>query len=351
MNFSFKEINANTFQDFVIKANYNTFLQSLGWQHFNQLLKTTTWLFGLYKNQNLISVSLVLKIQAKRGTFLFLPHSPIFKDFGQEITSDQFRGYGELLNQWKNYLKNLAIEQKCSFVRFQPIVFKNIDVQKVFLEAGFRKAPLHMHTELSTNVDLIPDFEQILLNMRKTTRQMIKKAEKMLAQKEVQVEEFNELSDELYEVYKSTYTRGNFVPYSKDYLQKEYQAFKLKEKVRLYGVRYQGELISWGMVLIFGKRAFYHHGANILSKVVPNSYLIQWEGIKFAKSLGCISYDFWGVAPKDQTNHPWANISLFKRGFGTTDTQLLEAQDLIISPFYWINWIIETIRAKKRGFE
>jgi len=114
---------------------------------------------------------------------------------------------------------------------------------------------------------------------------------------------------------------------------------------------YDGKVYSWGMYIFNGKRAFYHQGANILHKKIPASYLTHWTGINLAKERGCQSYDFWGVAPKDKPNHPWASISVFKRGFGGEDVKLVSAQDIPLSSKYWFTWIIEKIRAKRRGFE
>jgi len=45
-------------------------------------------------------------------------------------------------------------------------------------------------------------------------------------------------------------------------------------------------------------------------------HLLQWAAIKITKQLGYKYYDFWGIAPSDQPNHPWSGISRFKRGLG-----------------------------------
>src|SRR3990167_9289674 len=56
-----------------------TFLHSWQWGLFNYQLGIKNYQLGVYDNDELIGVALVLKIIAKRGTFLFIPHGPIVK--------------------------------------------------------------------------------------------------------------------------------------------------------------------------------------------------------------------------------------------------------------------------------
>ncbi len=336
---------SNIWQSFIEKLNLNTFLHSLEWQNFNTLQNFKTWKLGLFDSDNkLISVALIIKVEARRGHFLFCPHGP------QSVNNDNESQYKAELTEWTKFLKNLAKEENCCFFRIQPIVESNQQNSKVFADVGFRKSPIHMHTELSSVLNIDKTEEEILLGMRKTTRQMIKKGLKMIADGEVEIKNFDQVDDKLYRVYQETGSRGNFVIFSKKYLMDEFNSFNASGKTKLYGIYYKKELLSWGMVLFCGKRAFYHQGANILNKDVPASYLCQWTGIKFARDYGCETYDFWGVSPVDAVNHPWGNISIFKRGFGGQDVVLLHAQDYILDFRYWLTYAIETFRAKKRGF-
>jgi lipid II:glycine glycyltransferase (peptidoglycan interpeptide bridge formation enzyme) len=327
---------------FLLTQNHNTFLHSPAWIRFNSLQNHQSWQFGLYEADTLISIALVLKYITKRGTFLVIPHG----------VQDVRGGTGTLLG-WAPFLKKLAHKEGASFVRIQPIVSNTTQNQTLFTEAGFKIAPLHLHTEYSTLLDITPETEKILMGMRKTTRQMCKKGEKLVLEGRVEIIEYDSVSNDLYEIYTSTFQRGNFVPYSQQYLQDEYSSFKSSgnvNQVRLFAIKHEGKILSWAMILVSGKRAFYHQGANILSKEIPASYLAQWTGIKWAQVQGCESYDFWGVSPAGVENHPWKNISLFKRGFGGEDVDLLHAQDLRVSLKYWFTWAIDTYRAKKRGF-
>ncbi|MEM1312057.1 MAG: peptidoglycan bridge formation glycyltransferase FemA/FemB family protein [Patescibacteria group bacterium] len=340
------EINEQFIWDkFVAELGLNTFLHTSGWVGFNQKQGSKLWKLGIFEAEKLVSVALVLKIEAKRGKFLFCPHGP------QSIYTQKFDSIRALeLETLTDYLKDLAKRERCTFIRIQPIIPKTEDNADVFKQAGYRAAPIHMHTELTTVLDLQRSTDKILLGMRKTTRQMIKKGNSLIDSKLVEVEFCSEISDDLYEVYQATGKRGGFVIYSKKYLQDEFESFYNSDNACLYKINYDGKIISWGMVIFAGKRAFYHQGANIIHKSIPGSYICQWTGIQLAIQKGCTTYDFWGVSPLNSPDHPWSRISLFKRGFGGSDVELLHAQDLVLGWQYWLNWSIEKIRAKKRGF-
>jgi peptidoglycan pentaglycine glycine transferase (the first glycine) len=333
-------------QEYAIKLNYNTFLHSNQWSQFNQMQHHKVWQFGLFDGDILVSICLAIKVEAKRGSFILVPHGPQ-DDLSFE---DDFEKKSTILKTWTTHLKQLALLEKCDFIRIQPIVLKTVQNQDLFSGSGFRLAPIHVHTELTTLLNLERSEKEILLGMRKTTRQMIKKAEKMIDSGDIEVSFPQKIDQQMHQVYQDTYIRGGAVAYGPEYIDTEWGVFSKDGNAKLIVIKSAGKIYSWGLVLIFGKRAFYHQGGNILDKNIPSSYLLQWSGIKFAKDSGCQTYDFWGVSPKDKTNHPWANISLFKRGFGGNDVELLHAQDYILTPKYWLNWTVEKFRAFRRGF-
>ena len=46
------------------------------------------------------------------------------------------------------------------------------------------------------------------------------------------------------------------------------------------------------------------------------TYLLQWEAVRAALSAGCLSYDFFGIPPADDPDHPMHGLYRFKTGFG-----------------------------------
>ena len=71
--------NKNEWEDFLMQCAEKTFLQSWNWASFAKASEGQgkIWRLGIYENNSLIAVCLTLKVTAKRGTFLFIPHGPV----------------------------------------------------------------------------------------------------------------------------------------------------------------------------------------------------------------------------------------------------------------------------------
>ncbi|MDO8639344.1 MAG: peptidoglycan bridge formation glycyltransferase FemA/FemB family protein, partial [bacterium] len=191
--------------------------------------------------------------------------------------------------------------------------------------------------------------EELLVQMRKTTRYEIKKALK----ENIKIIKETNPSDikKFYDLQIETSKRQKFVPFSYKFLYEQFKVFSENGNALLYKAEFEKKLLAQAFVIFYGKEAVYHYGASTdEGRRHPGAYLIQWEAIKEAKKRGITRYNFWGVAPLDKTDHRFAGLSLFKRGFGGEDFEYLNAQDLIINkPKYFINYIIESLRNRLRG--
>jgi len=346
-----KEItNKNEWEGFLENCTEKTFLQSWNWGEFNQKMKDPAngagkiWRFGAY-NEKLLGVVLVLKISARRGTFLFIPHGPVVFD---DITEKDKK---EVLKLFLLHLENIAKEEKASFIRVSPLFYRTEENQSIFADLGFRNSPMHASAyEATWKLDIYPSEDELLKNMRKTTRYLIKKVSE---NPDVLIEKSTDPKDiEIYQkLNKEVSKRQKFVPFSPSSIENEFNIFaKDKEVIFLFG-KYKGEVAAGAMVIFWSGTAFYHQAAS-LGKFAKYSipYLLQWEAIKEAKNRGCKIYDFWGFTdPEKFPNHPWAGPTLFKMGFGGYKKEYIQTQDLVISPKYWFNYIIEVLRKYKRG--
>jgi lipid II:glycine glycyltransferase (peptidoglycan interpeptide bridge formation enzyme) len=221
--------------------------------------------------------------------------------------------------------------------------------QEFFSLQHFRRAPMHMHTERSWILSLIPSEESLLSSMRKTTRYAIRRAQK----EGVTIEEsaLPDDVDRFLPLYEKTVSRQGFTPFSREYLLKKFQAFATGNHARWFFSLHEGKTIAAAMILLLPHAAFYHHGASDPAHArIPAAHLLQWKVICRAKQQGCREYNFWGIAPEGEPKHPWAGISLFKKGFGGADFPYLHAQDKVLSKRYWFNWVVESMRRIKRGY-
>lgn len=324
-------------QDYFEKALSPTFLQTWEWGEFQKKLGYSILRLGLFNDKKIEAIALVVKIKAKRGNFLFIPHGPL--SAGDKIYLPQFR----------DHLIAIGKKEGFSYLRISPITINEPKNVKLFEKSGFVKAPTHMHAENIWVLDINKSEEDLLSQMRKTTRYLVKKAlkdeiviEKIVDKKAVSI---------FWKVYTTTAEREKFTPFSKNYIEKEFEAFNETGNAIFLTAYEKGKrkCLASALILFTKSGAFYHQGASVHSKL-PVTYLMQWTAILEAKKRGCTLYNFWGIAPTGNEKHPWYGLTLFKKGFGGYQIDYIPAQDLIISPLpYYLTYLCEKLLRWKRN--
>ena len=323
---------AKVWEDFVQDWHPNNFLASWKWGDFNEALGGKVFRLGLFDVKNLVGACLVVKVEAKRGSFLLCPSGPLIKN--PDTSKFQF---------FLEKLKEMAREEAVNFIRLRPL-YENGQVDEILDKLAPRRSPTHVHAQVSWILKIDKDEEQLLAEMRKTTRYLVRQADKMGVRVE---EQNNEIGIKVLEkLQEETVKKHHFVPFSNDYLEKEFDTFGDQAKILI--AKKGKEILSVAMIIFYGDSAFYHHGASISTKI-PASYLLQWEAIKLAKSAGKKYYNFWGIAPTDSPNHHWAGLTLFKRGFGGFRLEYTQPRDIPLTAAYLLIYWFEKLRSYRRG--
>ncbi len=282
--------------------------------------------------------ALLINIAARRARYILCPHGPL-------VAEDNDAALQAIIEYAISYGRNCGAD----FVRIAPLLTDLPKHRQIFSAQGFRKAPIHVHPELSWILNLSPEQDKLLANLRKTTRYSIRKAEK----DGVTIRSSTEPTDlELFwNLYQATVVRQHFTPFSLAYLEREFHVFTQHQAARLFLADHQGETVAGALIIFTPQSAFYHHGASLQKDPkLTAAYLLQWAVIKYAKERGCRKYNFWGISPENEPKHPWAGLSLFKKGFGGEAHRYVSAQDKPLSTRYWLNWGVETIRRYRRGY-
>jgi len=344
LNMVIKEITQKEiWENFLLGCKEKTFLSSWNWGEFQKEMGNRIWRLGVFNNDELVAVVLVIKTVARRGIFLLIPHGPNLKSPNQKA---------QIFKILLEKLKEISEKEGADFIRINPILERNEENMEIFKSLGFKQAPIHAHPEASWKLDITPSEEQLLSQMRKTTRYLIKQAEKdqdieVFKSKDLKdVEVFNKIHLEVVKVQK-------FIPFSLEYFKKEFSVFEKDDEICIFFAKYKGEITAASYVIFWSNIGFYHHAA-LLPKYhkIPLAYLLEWESIKEAKKRGCRLYDFWGyVNPQENPNHPWAGPTLFKMGFGGRAYEYVKTQDLPLSKKYWLTNFFEKLRKIKRGYE
>jgi len=325
-------------EEFLSQCQTKTFLQSWSWGEFSRAMGEKVWRFGMYDNAELIATALVEKKVARRGTFLLIPHGPVGENSNKEV-----------LQSLLEKLKDIAKEEKASFVRVNSLWERNEENKTIFRNLGFRQAPIQTHPESSWKLDITPSEDDLLSNMRKTTRYLIKQT---LKNSDLEISQSTEIEDvKLFsQLHEKVSRRQNFIPFSIEYLEKEFQIFLDEKGIVLFFARYKEEVIAASFIIFWSGIGFYHHAASLPRFTKLSApYRLQWEAIQEAKRRGCTVYDFWGfVDPQKQPRHPWAGPTLFKMGFGGKASEYVKTQDFPLGWGYWPTAIFETARRVRR---
>lgn len=326
--------------DFIEKNTFLFYSFLCSWEWFE--LQKASWkevfMFWIFDWKTQIWILPIIKNTAKRGTYLFSPHTPLIIS-----KLDFFKVLKSILPN----LKIFAKKEKASFIRFNSPVANLKENKKSFKNLGFINAPMHEHAEDTHLLDLKKPEEELFWNIKKKDRYYINRAIKEW----VKIIKWNteEQIKTLIKMHKNHSKKVHYHAFSEDFIRKLYKFFG--KNITTISANYNWKTESILMTIKFKKTCVYYIAASDIKnpKFSPN-YLCQWEAIKQAKLDSAEIYNFWWVSPDDNPAHPIAWVSKFKRKFAGYDFSLLHAQDLVISYKYWFNWIIETIRRKKRWY-
>jgi len=324
--------------EFFDQVGSPSFLQSWEWGEFQKKQGNESVYLGLYEKNKLVATALTIKIKAKRGSFLFIPHGPNVKD--QSMTK-------KAVDEFKRHLITVAKQENYDFIRIAPVLADTPDNRNIYLQLGFKKSPIYMHAERVWVLDLDKSEEELLAGMRKTTRYLVKKADRdgVLVERRKD----NQAVDVFWSIYLETAKRENFVPFSKRFINDEFKTFHESGNCEFVFGKVGKEYLGSALIVFTKSSGFYHQGASIHTKF-PVPYRLQWEAMKEAKKRGCRTYNFWGILQEGRSPRNWQGLTMFKKGFGGRQVDYVPTQDFILSPIkYTLTYLYECLLRIKRG--
>jgi peptidoglycan pentaglycine glycine transferase (the first glycine) len=179
-------------------------------------------------------------------------------------------------------------------------------------------------------VNLRPTLEEILLAMKPKGRYNIRLATRHRVA--IMEDSSPRGLDDFHRIYTSMadYQKIDAKPF--EYFQDLLAVISIADRGSIYFAEYCGERIAAALVIYFGQRATYFYGGSLpIHRNVMAPYLLHYEIMRAARQRGCAWYDFWGIAPDDNIDHPWRDITAFKRKFGGVDVTLVPTLDYILN--------------------
>lgn len=244
-------------------------------------------------------------------------------------------------------IKDIASENKSTFYRLE-IDDSSTEAISYQLKANsFIKSFEEMQPEHTLILDISKPEEEILAQMKQKGRYNIKVAEKngVVVERDSGIENF-------YELYNTMAKRQKITFRSKQYYEKLFDILSSKgyvEVLTAYIVENKKKTaIASAVISFYGARATYLFGGSsdrFRNMMAP--YLVQWSAIREARNRGCSEYDFFGIAPPDSPDHPWAGVTDFKKKFGGEEVELAGSWDLVLRPLeYKIFRLAEKVRRR-----
>ena len=327
-------VSKDKWEEFILSRPEANFLQSWNWGVFHENLGKKVFRVGLYGGGKLFGAALCVKEVAKRGTYLTVAGGPI------PFT-------GPRLERLMERIGEIAKQEKCDFVRLRPQE-PDSDISKQTAKTlGLKKSPLYLTADLTLQLDIRQSDEELLRQMRKSTRYEVKRAERegievKMSQNPGDIQGF-------YENEIILAKKQHFVPFSYKFLYEQFRVLVKDNQAALFHAYKESELLASAFIIFYNGEAVYHYGVSTPANVQwPGAHACQWTAIREAKRRGCGRYNFWGVAPKDEPHHRFAHLSVFKRGFGGEEVRYLPAHDLPISSRYPYIRLFELLRKKVR---
>lgn len=308
-----------------------------------------------------VGVCQAIVVPARRGKHLMVQYGPLVQDEATMVA---------LLDA----LKDEASKHGCSFVRVSPFWLEQDPLATSIRARGAVDSPMHLLSEYTWYIPLKTTDrwageavteakrtpEDILAGMRKTTRNLIGRAEREGVTVAASANPLEDL-EAYFALQEETRKRHHFVPYRSSYIRSQVTHFAPKGQAFVYVARYQGEIVAASVHMNYAGIVSYHHGASTHKHAkIPASYLLQWTAIREALERGADVYNFWGIAPRRvgddgketiiNPRHPFAGVTTFKTGFGGNPLPLTHCVDLPLGSGYKLTRAFELFRKWKRGF-
>jgi peptidoglycan pentaglycine glycine transferase (the first glycine) len=332
-------------------AKWNTLIAQIPRAH---ILQTTEW--GAVKktigwepifrswfldNQTLFAAAMILQRSlpirgfAAKFHVLYAPKGPLLKDW------EDSRAYTQVIHD----LEELGKSSNGVFLKIDPDVplayglpgsdedvidEVGNNVTAILSSHGWIPSREQVQFRNTIEIDLAPDLDTLLDQMKQKTRYNIRLAQR----KGVSIRQGNKKDLAiLFQMYAETSIRDGFVIRDQAYYLNNWNTFIESKMLDILVAEVDGEPVAGLLLYHFAKTAWYMHGMsrNLHRDKMP-SYLLQWAAIQRAKSLGCTRYDLWGAPDQfSEADHMWG-VYKFKEGLGGKIIRNIGAWDYPIRP-------------------
>ncbi|WP_046864136.1 lipid II:glycine glycyltransferase FemX [Microvirga massiliensis] len=300
---------------------YTAFKAARGWKHFGTVLRD---------GEAIVGGAMVLERSfTPEKCYYYVPDGPVFLEDDSSAEQEQvFRAVMDFVERKRQSeqkaVSHLSIEPRWehvpSFVR------------------GFRESSHYYGSPRDTHcIDLIPPEIAILAQMKPKGRYNIGVARRLGVSV---VEDVSPQGiEDFLKIYRETCDRKGLHGLSPGYFHTLIPVLSASERGSIFFAEYQGTRVATALVVYFGRTAtYYHGGSRAIHRNVMAPYLLHFEIMRKARTLGLQLYDLFGVTPQGGPCDGWTDISMFKRKFGGRELRLVPTLEYIYDPVAYKEW-------------
>ena len=273
--------------------------------------------------------------------YLYIPYGPVCTD-----TSAEF------LTRFKVEIERIAQEHNAVFARLDITPAVSADA----LQPYFRSAPLYTYHSAYVQprfewfLDLKQTEDDIMKAMHEKTRYSVRLADRKGIISEIITNNFETYFEPFYTLMAETAQRNGFHLHDKAYYQLIFADLPKLTGSYLSVASFEGKILAIDLVIISGGIANYVFGGSSTEERnrMP-TYAAQWKAIVQAKSIGCVSYNFGGVAPVGNMYKGWEGLTIFKQKFGGYEVKHADFYDVVIQPFWYHMYNLRKLVKKITG--
>ncbi|MFA6304598.1 MAG: peptidoglycan bridge formation glycyltransferase FemA/FemB family protein [Patescibacteria group bacterium] len=319
-----KLISQQELNNFVATQPHSQLLQSYSWGEFNKTLDHHLWRLGIFNNEQIVACATIINNKLPlQKSYLYCPRGPIFS---QELNEAKKETALKLIFSKTRDITIATRKSEEIFFRFEPIFeLQNSKIAPSEVEGSRLIKTKSIQPPNTLILDLSQSTESLLASFHSKTRYNIKLAEKHgLTISKLTADDFTKC----WPLFKQTSERDTFGLHSQSYYQ---TMLTTVPEVELWVARNQNNaIIAANLMSFYGDTVTYLHGASdYQNRNLMAPYLLHWTLIQEAQSRGFKYYDWHGIAPESETNHPWAGVTRFKKGFGGEPTTYAGTYDFI----------------------
>jgi lipid II:glycine glycyltransferase (peptidoglycan interpeptide bridge formation enzyme) len=305
---------------FVSHSRFGHVLQSWEWGELKARAGWKPLRLALHEDGEIRAAAQVLIRPLPLGIahLAYIPRGPALDYTNQTLLEETLRA-----------LTQLAADQNVMSLKLEPDVTTPSELPGLLQKSGLDPAiPVQMRSTIW--VDLTASEEEMLARQKQKTRYNIRLAgKKGVVVRRAAPEEIRHW----YAMYATTAERDQFTIHSRQYYEDVMAVLGPTGLATLLLAEHDGDLLAGIIVFGFGRTAQYMYGASSNEKrnlMAP--YLLQWEGMRWAKSRGALTYDMWGIPDVLSEDESLWGVYRHKRGYGGEIVKYIGAFDLIRSP-------------------